>query len=79
MFKFDQLSTSSPLKELRSFIKQEHLDVSGQVGGRSHRTAKDVYEDILEAVKERERLQLLQKPLFEEGTMNDMVIIIPRT
>jgi hypothetical protein len=61
---FNHLNTKSPLKDLRSFVKQEGLDVSTQVGGRSHRTAQDVYLDIIEAMKEKEQIKNLQRPLF---------------
>jgi hypothetical protein len=66
MLKFTDLQSKSPLKDLRSFIKQENLDVSSQVGGRSHRTSQDVFLDIVEVMKEREQLELLRKNLFEK-------------
>ncbi len=41
--------------------------IVNSLGGRSRRTVSDVYADILEVVKEKEDMNRLRKPLFEEG------------
>lgn len=44
------IKPTSSLADMVQFIRSRHLSVGTQVGGRSGRTKKDIYEDIVAAL-----------------------------
>jgi hypothetical protein len=58
----NEISPTSSLKDLKAFVTAHQLPVKLYVGGRTHRTTKDVYNDIQNALKVVDPLNMPPNP-----------------